>query len=192
MSYASLTNLKDYLGISVASTADDPLLTDLLTRAEGIIDAYTGRHFEAETATKYFTIDDIDGQNLYLWGYDLLSVTKLINGDGVEIASDKYRLFPRNDNPKWIIRLDEDQAWNFTSGDSEISVAGTWGFSATAPADITHACIRLAAFLYRQKDTNADIDRPMVTGDGVTIMPSNLPADVTRILDRYKRRVAGI
>ena len=30
MSYASMTNLKDYLGISVATTEDDPLLTDLL------------------------------------------------------------------------------------------------------------------------------------------------------------------
>ena len=190
MSYASMTNLKDYLGISVATTEDDPLLTDLLTRAEGIIDAYTGRHFEAETATKYFTIDDIDGQNLYLWGYDLLSVTKLTNGDGVEIASGSYKLFPRNDNPKWIIRLNEDQAWSFANGDSEISVAGTWGYSATAPPDITHACIRLAAFLYRQKDTSADIDRPMVTGDGVTIMPSGLPADVQKLLDRYKRRAA--
>ena len=27
MSYASMTNLKDYLGISVATTEDDPLLT---------------------------------------------------------------------------------------------------------------------------------------------------------------------
>ena len=190
MSYTSLINLKDYLGISVATTEDDPLLTDLLTRAEGIIDAYTGRHFEAETATKYFTIDDIDGQNLYLWGYDLLSVTKLTNGDGVEIAAGSYKLFPRNDDPKWIIRLNEDKAWNFTNGDSEISVAGTWGYSATAPADITHACIRLAAFLYRQKDTSADIDRPMVTGDGVTIMPSGLPADVQKLLALYKRRTA--
>jgi len=190
MSYASLANLKSYLGIATTATGDDALLADLLTRAEGIIDAYTGRHFEAETATKYFTIDDIDGQNLYLWGYDLLSVTKLTNGDGVEIASGSYKLFPRNDNPKWIIRLNEDKAWNFTNGDSEISVAGTWGYSATAPADITHACIRLAAFLYRQKDTSADIDRPMVTGDGVTIMPSGLPSDVQKLLDRYKRRAA--
>ena len=190
MSYASLANLKSYLGIATTATGDDALLADLLTRAEGIIDAYTGRHFEAETATKYFTIDDIDGQNLYLWGYDLLSVTKLTNGDGVEIAAGSYKLFPRNDDPKWIIRLNEDQAWSFANGDSEISVAGTWGYSATAPADITHACIRLAAFLYRQKDTSADIDRPMVTGDGVTIMPSGLPADVQKLLDRYKRRAA--
>ncbi|MGB3988074.1 MAG: hypothetical protein WBK67_00020, partial [Minisyncoccales bacterium] len=63
-------------------------------------------------------------------------------------------------------------------------------YSATAPLDIQHACVRLTAFLYRQKDNSADIDRPMITGDGVTIMPTNLPADVTRLLDRYKRRVA--
>ncbi len=187
MAYANLSNLKDYLGIT--TDGDDNLLSDLLTRAAGVIDAYTGRHFEAETATKYFNSDDTYGQELNLYGYDLLTVTKLTNGDGVEIASANYRLFPRNDNPKWIIRLDEDYSWEFDDSDSEISVAGTWGYSAAAPADIQHACVRLTAFLYRQKDTSADIDRPLITGDGVTIMPSSLPSDVTRILDRYKRRV---
>jgi hypothetical protein len=85
--------------------------------------------------------------------------------------------------------LDEDYSWEFDDSDSEISVAGTWGYSATAPADITHAYVRLAAFIYRQKDTSADIDRPLVTGDGVTIMPSGLPSDVQKLLDRYKRRI---
>jgi hypothetical protein len=74
--------------------------------------------------------------------------------------------------------------------DSEVSIAGTWGFSTTPPYDIKHACTRLAAFLYRQKDTSADIDRPMITGDGVTIMPSSIPQDVKSILDNYKRRIA--
>jgi len=45
MSYASLANLKSYLGIATTATGDDALLADLLTRAEGIIDAYTGRSF---------------------------------------------------------------------------------------------------------------------------------------------------
>jgi hypothetical protein len=188
MAYATSVQLKDYLGIA-SSVVDDNLLSDLIDRAEGLIDAYTGRKFEATTATKYFTSDSTDGQDLLLYGEDLLTVTALTNGDAVEITSGNYRLFPRNDSPKWLIRLDESQSWNFSDGDSEISVAGTWGYSATAPADIIHACIRLAAFLYRQKDTSADIDRPMITGDGVTIMPSALPADVTRMLDRYKRRV---
>jgi len=187
MAYANLSNLKDYLGIT--TEGDDNLLSDLLTRAAGVIDAYTGRHFEAETATKYFNSDDTYGRELNLYGYDLLTVTKLTNGNAVEIASGNYRLLPRNDDPKWIIKLDEDYSWEFDDSDSEISVAGTWGYSATAPADITHACIRLAAFIYRQKDTSADIDRPLVTGDGVTIMPSGLPSDVQKLLDRYKRRL---
>lgn len=188
MAYTTSVQLKDYLGIA-STVVDDNLLDDLIERAEGLIDAYTGRSFEATTATKYFTSDSTDGQDLLLYGEDLLTVTKLTNGNAVEVTSGNYRLFPRNDSPKWIIKLDESQSWSFSDGDSEISVAGTWGYSATVPADIEHACVRLAAFLYRQKDTSADIDRPMITGDGVTIMPSSLPADVTRMLDRYKRRV---
>lgn len=187
MSYASLVQLKDYLGIT--SGVDDFLLQELVDRAAGIIDAYTGRRFEAETDTRYFQESDTDGNDLPLYGNDLLTITKLTNGNGVEIAAADYRLFPRNRNPKWLIKLDEGKSWNFSTGDSEISIEGTWGWSATAPADIQHACVRLSAFLYRQKDTSADIDRPMVTGDGVTIMPSGLPSDVQKLLDRYKRRL---
>ena len=188
MAYATSVQVKDYLGIA-STVVDDNLLGDLITRAEGLIDAYTGRTFTAVTATKYFGENCTDGQDLMLYGEDLLTVTKLTNGNAVEVASGNYRLFPRNDSPKWLIKLDEGKSWSFSDGDSEISVAGTWGYSATAPADIQHACVRLTAFLYRQKDTSADIDRPLITGDGVTIMPSSLPSDVTRILDRYKRRV---
>ena len=188
MAYATTIQLKDYLGIT--NSTDDNLLEDFISRAEGIIDGYTGRHFEAETATKYFTEAETNGRDLILDGYDLLSVTKLTNGDAVEVTTGNYRLFPRNDNPKWKIKLDESKSWSFSDGDSEISVAGTWGWSAIAPADIQHACIRLAAFLYRQKDTSADIDRPIVTGDGVTIMPSGIPADVQKLLTPYKRRIA--
>jgi len=188
MAYAELYEVKRYLGIS-DQTSDDQLLSDLITRAQAIIEAYTGRNFEAVTATKYFSTDSIEGRYLYLWGYDLLTVTTLTNGDATEIASANYRLEPRNETPKWQIRLDEDTTWEFDDSDSEVSIAGTWGYTATAPSDIKHACIRLAAFLYRQKDNSADIDRPLVTGDGVTIMPAALPQDVKSILDRYKRRV---
>lgn len=188
MSYATAVQVKEYLGIS-GTVVDDNLLDDLIERAEGLIDAYTGRSFEATTATKYFGEGDMDGQDLPLYGHDLLAVTTLTNGDGTEITSSEYRLFPRNDSPKWIIRLDSGKSWSFSDDDSEITVAGTWGYSATPPLDIQHACVRLTAFLYRQKDTSADIDRPLITGDGVTIMPSSLPTDVTRMLDRYKRRI---
>jgi hypothetical protein len=191
MAYATDIDVKVYLGIP-ESYNDDNLISDLITRATGIIDGYTGRHFEAETVTKYFNVDQTNGKFLNLDGFDLLSITKLSNGDSAatEITSAHYRLLPRNDNPKWAIRLDDETDWEWADDDSEITVAGTWGYATTAPADIEHACVRLASFLYRQKDTSADIDRPMVTGDGVTIMPSAVPADVRSILDRYKRRIA--
>lgn len=189
MGYATVTQVKEYVGIS-ETFSDDNLLTDIIERAQGLIDAYTGRVFEAATATKYFDSAHIDGQDLNLYGEDLLSVTTLTNGNSAVIASGDYRLFPRNSSPKWGIKLDEGKSWSFADGDSEVSVAGTWGYSATAPLDIQHACVRLTAFLYRQKDNSADLDRPMITGDGVTIMPTNLPVDVTRLLDRYKARVS--
>jgi hypothetical protein len=190
MAYITSPELKNYLGIS--TDTDDIILLAMIERAEGIIEAYTGRLFEAETATKYFTIDNVEGRWLYLWGYDLLTVTKLTNGDAssTELTSGQYRLEPRNENPKWAVRLDEDYDWEFDDSDSEVAIAGTWGYSATPPYDIEHACVRLAAYLYRQKDTSAEIDRPLITGDGVTIMPSNLPNDVKTILDKYRRRIA--
>ena len=188
MAYATALQLKEYLGIK--EDADDLLLDGIIARSQAIIEAYTGRVFEAATATKYFDEEYIEGQDLDLWGEDLLSVTKLTNGNGVEIVTNDYRLFPRNGLPKWRIRLDYSRSWEFSTDESEISIAGTWGYSAIAPANIQHACIRLAAFIYRQKDTSADIDRPMITGDGVTIMPSGLPADVQALLNPYKRRIA--
>jgi uncharacterized phiE125 gp8 family phage protein len=188
VAYAEIHEVKHYLGIG-DEDSDDALLGDIITRAQKIIERYTGRVFEAVTATKYFSTDSIEGRYLYLWGYDLLTVTTLTNGDGTTIAAANYRLEPRNEIPKWQIRLDEDTDWEMDDSDSEVSIAGTWGYTTTVPHDIKHACIRLVAFLYRQKDTNADIDRPLVTGDGVTIMPGNLPADVKSLLDSYRRRI---
>src|SRR5574343_497906 len=56
------------------------------------------------------------------------------------------------------------------------------------PNDIVHACRRLAAWLYRQKDTQqGDIDRPLLAGDGSVIMPTTLPQDVEKLLLPYTK-----
>lgn len=58
------------------------------------------------------------------------------------------------------------------------------------PVDIVTACRRLAAWMYRQKDTQmGDSDRPILAGDGSVIMPSTLPQDVTMLLKPYVRIV---
>lgn len=56
------------------------------------------------------------------------------------------------------------------------------------PSDIITACRRLAAWMYRQKDTQqGDTDRPLLAGDGIVIMPTTIPQDVEKILLAYTR-----
>lgn len=187
MAYATLVQLKGYLGIS--GTGDDTLLGDLLDRATAAIDAYCRRAFAASTETRYYGLDAVNGQTLLLDG-DLLTITTLTNGDsdGTVLASDAYWLLPRNAGPPYhAIRLKSDYDWEQDT-DCEISVAGTWGYSETPPDDIVHACIRLAAYYYRQKDAQI-FDVTAVPEAGVITVPQGIPADVKIILDRYKALV---
>ncbi len=189
MSYITLTELKEYLGIPVEQSEDDNLLLNCAARAQALVESQTGRKFEAATETRYFTQKEIDGQILWLYSDDLQTVTELKNGDGTVIAATDYVLEPLNSSPKFAVRLKSGLSWEFTDDDSLVSITGTWGFKSTVPEDIKQATLRTATWLYRQKDTTADSDRPLMTNDGVTIMPSALPNDVRQILAPYVRRI---
>lgn len=64
----------------------------------------------------------------------------------------------------------------------------TTGVMFYTPTDIVTACRRLAAWMYRQKDTQGgDADRPILAGDGSVIMPTTLPQDVEKLLMPYVR-----
>lgn len=189
MAYATLAELKTYLSIS--GNGDDTLLAALLVRAQAIIDAHCRRTFEAAAdTTRYFDAeDDIDGDDLVV-DTDLYSVTSVTNGDGTAIASTEYVLEPANHRPAYAICLKDTSSVVWTWSDhheNAISVTGRWAYSLTAPADIAHACIRLAAWLYRQKDTSVEVDAVSVTSGGAVITPSGLPTDVTLLLRTYVR-----
>lgn len=74
--------------------------------------------------------------------------------------------------------------WAQTAGDD----TDTTGVLLFTPTDIVTACRRLAAWMYRQKDTQqGDSDRPLLAGDGTVIMPTTLPQDVEKMLLPYTR-----
>jgi hypothetical protein len=76
--------------------------------------------------------------------------------------------------------------WAQTAGND----TDTTAYLLYTPTDIVTACRRLAAWMYRQKDTQqGDQDRPILAGDGSIIMPTTLPLDVEKILRPYIRRV---
>lgn len=189
--YTTLSSLKTYLAI--ATTTDDALLTDLIARSGAIIDAYCGRAFEA-AADSTRTLDaqrDVsdDRRTLYI-DADLAQITNVSNA-GVAVAPTAYVPEPRT--PPYYglrLRIATGLTWTYTTDPEDaISITGRWAYSVSAPADIQQACIRLAAYLYRQRDNAGEIDRPLVTPDGHTLLPGRLPDDIVLMLDPYRRRV---
>jgi hypothetical protein len=77
-----------------------------------------------------------------------------------------------------------DKRWCGRTQTAEITAR--WGYSTDPPDDIVHATIRLAAWLYRQRGTANDPDRPTVADGGLVLLPSALPDDVRLILERYR------
>lgn len=185
MAYINWANVKQYLDIT--GTSDDALGAALCTRAQAEIENYCRRKFEGTTATRYYDVPEDDT----LWlDEDLLTVTTLTNGDGNAIASTQYVLLPNNTTPKYAIRLraTASVSWetSVTTGDEKaITVLGSWGFSASPPADIVHATIRWVAWLYRQRDgAFGQTARPEI---GIIETPLALPVDIEKMLKPYKR-----
>ena len=182
--YATLAELKAYLGISV--TTDDALLSNILTRITAAIDAYCGRTFSATaTETEYFdAIEDVDGRALY-FDDDCASITGVVNGDGVTISSSYYVTMPTDDTPYYGIKLKASApyAWTYTTDpENAIAVTGYWAYSLTPPADITQACVRWSAYAYRQKDAQSmttAVEQGFMTVGGI-------PDDILRLLAPYR------
>lgn len=191
MAYATVERLKLYL--SIGDDSDDVLLDDCIDRAQQAIDTYTARIFEAASATRYYGSDAVDSQWLYV-DEDLYSLTSVANGDasGTAVSTDDITLWcgdSRNAGPPYNkLRLDENSTsvWEVDT-DYYIEVTALWGYSASAPADIVQACVRWAAYFYRQKDTG-QFDAVAVGEGGTLTVPTGMPEDVRVMLAPYVRR----
>jgi hypothetical protein len=184
LDYTTWAAVKTYLDIS--GTGDDAQGALLVARVTDAIDRFCRRRFRAVTATRTFDVPT--GDTLFL-DDDLLSVTTLTNGDGNVITSASYVLLPKNNLPKYAIRLKENTStiWegSTTTDYQAISVAGSWGYSTTPPDDIVQAAVRWTAWLYRQRDgAFGQTARPDI---GVIETPLALPVDIERLLKPYKR-----
>jgi len=187
MSYATVAQIKAYLGITSASS--DVLLGDLIDRAQSAVDQYTHRHFEATTETRYFLRESLLDSYTLLVDQDLLTITGVVNGDSDETAIPITEFFyhPRNLSPYFGITLKTDSTYSWEwDTDYWVAITGTWGYSATPPDDIVHATIRLTAYFYRQKDAQV-FDVTAQPAQGTILIPQGLPKDVKLLLDVYTR-----
>ena len=188
MSYATLVQLREYLKIS--ANIDDILLQRQLDHATAIIERMTHKAFavSADTVKLFDAVRDVHGMLLTFDGDYAAAITSVINGDGETIPASGYVTEPRHEPPYYGVKLKlgGPYVWEFNDTPEEaISVTGRWGWSVTPPDDIVHACTRLAAWMYRQKDTSGDSDRVLISRDGTVVLPMKLPADIHDLLSPY-------
>jgi len=192
MAYTTVAQVKLYLDIS--EDTDDALLSNLIDYAQKAIDGYAGRSFEASAdSTRYFTVGvDTEGRMLYL-DEDLASITSIItNADATSpttLETSDYITHPRNRAPYHAIEIlgSSNESWTYSDDpQSGISVTGKWAWSTSAPNDIVHACNRLTAYFYRQKDAGV-FDTTAIPDAGIIQIPQGIPRDVQLILNPYRR-----
>lgn len=133
-SYATLTELKNILGVS--STTDDTVMRKILEAASRAIESYCNRRFYVTSETKYFN------GAVTLWVPDLLSITTLKtdeDGDGTfenTFATTDYILYgggledSLNLFPRTRIEISHDSNYgSFANGTKKgVEIVGTWGY----------------------------------------------------------------
>lgn len=195
MAYCTLSDVKILeLGIPTGTTGDDAIIALKILAAQAFIDVYTRRTFEAAAATiRYYSIDDTAGRDLLL-DTELAEAPTLVrtNLDGasiVTVPSTDYVTLPRNKTPYYGIRITgvSPYYWRYSrDGNKAAEITGKFAFSITAPDDIKQACIRLAGFLYRQKDSSVyDVTASLETGQ--MVIPKGTPQDVVNILNNRRK-----
>jgi hypothetical protein len=198
--YCSLDDVKEYE--SITESGDDEILQDLINRTSLALDQHCKRTVcTATDTTRYFTVGvDTDGYMLFFDDV-IASVTTVLNGDAssTEITSSEYVLRERNQPPYYGLKIlsSKGKVWEYADDPEDaIQVTGKWAYYAATtlpddvPANVKQAVIRWVAYRYRQRDTSIDIDRPMITDAGVTILPGRMPHDVAKDVAYMVRRGA--
>jgi len=189
--YATLAEVKAYINTSSTNAGDDAVIEDMIEMASRMIDAETHRTFYARSETRYF---DYTSERGLMLDDDLLTITTLTNGDSAVITTADYKLFPLNLSQKSEVRLKQSSSiyWDtdtYSNTEGVISIAGTWGYSATAPDNIKHACISIVISAYHRRYGEGVEGVANITAAGVVITPRDIPADAWGIIKSYRKRL---
>ena len=169
------------------------LMQDCLDEAESAINDYTRRQFAGTAGTAYynrFSQHLVKNQALYL-REDLHTLVSLTNGDSQSIPTGSVWLEPRNAGPPYrLLRLHSAYVYVWNT-DSDIIVAGTFGFSTVPPAAIARACVELASYFYQLKDVGPT-DVAGVSAAGEVQYPKDMPDYVRSKIEKYRSRSGGV
>lgn len=182
--------------IITEKSADNDLIGDAITQASDWINRYTKTTFEVgKDSTRYFRIDkSVDGRLLTI-AQPLCALTSVTNTDGTVIDSSDYQIQPLNWQVEGnlitgvTLKRSVSVRWKRTRYPEEdlIAVVGRWGYSVDVPPLIERAAIRLATFMYKQRESGV-LDTVAIPEAGIVQMPAGFPKEVRLMLRGFIQR----
>lgn len=212
MSYATLDQLKTYVGIPTADTADDQTLQQALDAASGQIEAWCDRIFRADQTptTRYYNTwpagNFQPGRFFGSWtGY--VDIDPLSATTGLVVKTDDaadgtyattwtldtdYRLEPVNATLKvppqpWTRLVAMGRRYfpklYYRPG---VQVTGTFGWPGSAPAEVIEATLIQASRLWKRKDAPFGVAGSVEFGSEIRLL-NELDRDAQNLLAKYRR-----
>ncbi len=170
------------------------LMQESLDEAESAINDYTRRQFAGTAGTVYvnrFSQRFVKNQAMYLEN-DLHTLVSLTNGDSQVIPVGSVWLEPRNAGPPYrIVRLHSAYVYVWNT-DSDVILAGIFGFSTVPPAAISRAAVELGAYYFRLKDTATEAMTAGLSAGGEVQYPKSIPDYISGKIDKYRSRSGGV
>jgi len=181
MAYTTLAALKSFGGFT--EDDHDTLLEAMIGTAMDLIDNYTGRTFEIDDeADQVFS--RIHGMETNRFNGNTLYFYKELADEASAITDSPTVSYLPENGPPYYGMYKTDGAWAYPA----VTVTGYWGYSKVAPPAIEQACLRLALWLYNQKEVTVG-NSAVITPEGQVLLPQGLPNDVMTMLGPYKRVV---
>jgi uncharacterized phiE125 gp8 family phage protein len=182
----SLNKVKTYLGIEGAT--HDAMLEVLADGVSERIEAYLGRAFVTRSVTE--TLDGNGKQFIFLRNYPVQSVTSLrirysLLDEWTELTVAAETVLDQRLGRLYLTST------CFPKGPLAVEVTYQAGFgaqdNAALPADVVQAALDYLKFVYDRKTSGATVAASMTIGPNTISVVPDIPADVKRALDAYKK-----
>lgn len=175
----TLANAKQWLGVT--TSADDALLSRLVSAASDYIQTWLNRTIQSQAYTE--TRDGTGGAKLSLANYPATAVS-LVSVDGISIppsagVNSPGYLF----SPTQIIL----RGYSFTRGIQNVTLAYTAGF-ATTPNEIEQSAIELVSLRYKERDRIGLVSKGLA-GETISYSQKDFSDAIETTLTNYKKVV---
>ena len=177
----TLANAKQWLGIT--SSADDALLTRLISAASDYIQTWLNRTIASQAYSE--VRDGPGGSRLMFSNYPVTAVAS-VKVDGITVPQSTTVLVPG-----WVssgTSLAMRGGWAFSSGLQNVEISYTAGF-AIVPNEIEQAAIELVGLRYKDKD-RIGVTSKTLAGETISYSQKDFSDSVETTLKNYKKVIS--